>query len=381
MLTAWLLVISGLATLLVAANSRQKDHVCKQIFVGIKNNEGKLYVEKENVLKLMERTMGGSLMHNAISNINLARLEDELKTNPWIKTAELYFDSKDALHVFVEAREPVARVFTTEGNSFYMDSSGARMPLLDKISIRVPVVTGFTGAKKLRAKDSVLLQQVKEVVLFVYNNEFWNAQVGQIDITPEKKFELVPLIGDHIIKLGEGKNVEEKLNKLYVFYKQVMSKVGFNKYAALNIEFDGQVVAVKKEPASPVDSIQLLKNIEELMNRASMQNIDADMLPGQMLTTPKADTAVSTTAAQVIPIAIGTVSTKTNSNPIELNESHQNTAKTKVETNLIPKKQPVSTEKPKPFVKTNQVSQKNVSNAKVNKAKPKAVMPKQNGLF
>ena len=383
MISGWLLVISGLASLLVAANSKQKEHLCKEILIGIKGTEGNFYVEKEDVLRLMEKSMGGSLLNKSISNINLSKLENELKTNAWIKKAELYFDSRDALHVFVEEREPMARVFTTDGVSFYMDSSGARMPLLDKMSIRVPVVTGFTSAKKLRAKDSVLLQQVKEVVRFIYQNEFWNAQVGQIDITQEKKFELIPVIGDHIIKLGEGENVEEKLNRLYVFYKQVMSKVGFNKYAALDVQFKEQVVAVKKEPTSPVDSIQLQKNIEELMNRANMQNIDADMLPDQTLTTPKADTAVSTTAAKVIPIAIGTVSTKTISNPIEINQFNQNTAKTKVETKPIPKKQTVSTEKPKPIVKTNQTktSQKKVSNVKVNKEKPKAVMPKENSPF
>ena len=68
-----------------------------------------------------------------------------------------------------------------------------------------------------------------------------------------------------------------------MFYKEVMSKVGFDKYAALDVEFNGQVVAIKKEPTSPVDSIQLKKNIEELVNRASMQNIEDDMLPDQNL--------------------------------------------------------------------------------------------------
>ena len=379
MLGGWLLVISGITTLLVAANRKEKEHVCKDILIGIKGNEGKFYVEKEDVLKLMEKTANGSLLQRNITAINLRRLEDGLKTNPWIRNAELYFDSKDALHVFVEEREPIARVFTTQGSSFYMDSSGARMPLLDKMSIRVPVVTNFTSARRFDAADSALLQQTKSIVQFIYGNKFWNAQVGQIDITPDRKFELIPVIGDHIIKLGDGENIEEKLNRLYVFYKQVMSKVGFNKYAALDVAFNGQVVAIRKEPTSPVDSIQLQKNIEELMNRANMQNIEDDMLPDQTLTT-LADTTVSKTAAQVIPIAIGTVSTKTISNPIELNQSAQNTAKTKVETKPIPKKQTVSTEKPKQVVKTNQTktSQKKASNVKLNKAKPKAVMPKQN---
>lgn len=370
-LGAWLLVISGIATLLLAANRKEKEHVCKDILIGIKGNEGKFYVEKEDVLKLIEKTAGGSLLQQNITAINLRKLEDGLKTNLWIRNSELYFDSKDALHVFVEEREPIARVFTTQGSSFYMDSSGARMPLLDKMSIRVPVVTNFTSARRFDAADSALLQQTKGIIQFIYNNEFWNAQVGQIDITPDRKFELIPVVGDHIIKLGDGENIDEKLNKLYVFYKQVMSKVGFNKYAALDVEFKGQVVAIKKEPTSPVDSIQLQKNIEKLMNRANMQNIDDDMLPDQTLTT-FADTTVRRTAAQ-----LNTVSTKTISNPIEISQSNQNSAKTKVDKKPIPKKQPVSGEKPKQIVKTNQVkkTQKKVSSEELNKVKPKAVMP------
>ena len=332
--------------------------------LGLSFEPSELEKEKEDVLMLIEKTADGSLLQRNITAIDLRRLEDGLKTNPWIRNAELYFDSKDALHVFVEEREPIARVFTTQGSSFYMDSSGARMLLLDKMSIRVPVVTNFTSARRFDAADSALLQQTKSIVQFIYGNEFWNAQVGQIDITTDRKFELIPVIGDHIIKLGDGENIEEKLNRLYVFYKQVMSKVGFNKYAALNVAFNGQVVAIRKEPTSPVDSIQLQKNIEELMNRANMQNIEDDMLPDQTLTT-LADTTVSKTTAQV-----NAVPTKTISNPIELNQSNQNSAKAKTETQSIPKKS-LSVEKPKQNVKTNQ---KKLSIVKVNKAKPKAVM-------
>jgi len=367
-LGAWLLVISGITTLLIAANRKEQVHVCKEIFIGIKGNEGKFYVEKEDVLKLLQKTENGSLLQKQVNSINLARLENGLKTNPWIRRAELYFDSKDALHVFVEEREPVARIFTTTGSSFYMDSSGARMPLLEKMSIRVPVITGFTSARRFNYADSALLQQAKQVAQFIYGSQFWNAQVGQIDITPDGKFELIPVIGGHIIKLGTGENVEEKLNNLYVFYKQVMSKVGFDKYAAVGVEFKGQVVAIKKEPASPVDSIQLKKNIEELVNRANMQNVEEDMLPNQNLVI-KTDSVVSTAAAQNIPAATGSVSTKTNPNPTTFNPlagTNQTTAQKKTQTKSIPKKQPVPIVKPKQNVK---------SQVKANKVKPKAVMP------
>jgi cell division protein FtsQ len=316
-LSAWLLVISGMTTLLVAANRKQKDHVCRKVWVGIKAAGENFYIEKEDVLALIEKSARGSLLGKPIVSIDLGGLEKSLENNSWIRNAELYFDSKDDLHVSVEEREPIARVFTTAGNSFYIDSSGHKMPLLEKISARVPVVTGFTNAKKMNTEDSAVLNGIKQVAAFIYGNEFWNAQIGQIDITPDRKFELIPVVGDHIIKLGDAEKTEEKLNRLYVFYKQVMSKVGFNKYAALDIQYEGQVVAVRKGPVSEVDSIQLQKNIEGLMNKASLQNVEAEMLPEQNIGPLKnVDSAATKTAAQ-----INSVSTKTDPDPTNPNQN------------------------------------------------------------
>ncbi|MFL5742171.1 MAG: cell division protein FtsQ/DivIB, partial [Flavisolibacter sp.] len=234
-LGAWFLVVAGLGILLVSANRKQHDHVCRELLIQIKGSAENDYVEKEDVQKQLETVAGGSLVKRSESTIDLGRLERSLENNAWIRNAELYFDSRDVLHVSVQEREPIARVFTTEGASFYIDSSGHRMPLLDKISVRVPVVTGFMGAGRMNARDSALLDGVKQITSYVYHDPFWNAQIGQIDITQERKFELLPVIGDHVIRLGDASNIEEKLNRLMVFYKQVLSKVGFNKYAALDL--------------------------------------------------------------------------------------------------------------------------------------------------
>jgi len=280
-LGAWFLVISGITTLLIAANRRKSKHVCTQVQIGIKGSGAHIYVSREDILKLMEKTSGGSLIEKPVDLINLQELERVLENNPWIRNAELYFDSRDALHLQVEEREPIARIFTNSGTTFYMDSSGHRMPLLENESIRLPVITGMTAAKKLRHADSVQIDGARHVAWFIYSHEFWNAQIGQIDITPEQTFELIPVIGDHVIRIGDADNIEKKLARVYVFYQQVMTKTGFNKYAALDARFDKQIVAVRKEPASAVDSIQLQKNIDALMNRASLQSVEAEMLPGE----------------------------------------------------------------------------------------------------
>ena len=280
--TAWIVLIGGVITLLVSANSKAKTRTCKGIVVSINNEGERIYVEKEAVLKSMEKTAQGSLVKKHIGDINLIGLEKALEKNPWIRNAEMFFDTKDMLHVAVSERVPIARIFTTTGNSFYIDSTGFHLPLLENYSAKLPVITGFTAARRFNKADSALLQQAKEVVQTVGTDPFWNAQVGQIDITPDRRFELIPVIGSHVIRLGSGINVKEKLARLMVFYQQVLPKAGLAKYSALDLQYQGQVVAVKRGPVSKVDSIQLQKNIEELLQKKLAEQAPDDAAPANI---------------------------------------------------------------------------------------------------
>ena len=69
----------------------------------------------------------------------------------------MWFDNRNVLHVEVYEREPIARIFTTAGNSFYIDSTERKLPLSDKMSARVPVFTGFPDKKFIRPKTVCII--------------------------------------------------------------------------------------------------------------------------------------------------------------------------------------------------------------------------------
>lgn len=344
---AWIVVLAGITTLVIAANGKTQSRTCKGIEISINGNGAKIFVEKADVLRTIEKASKGPVVNKQFGSINLGLLEKSLETNPWIRDAELYFDTKDVLHVSVTERQPMARVFTISGSSFYMDSAGHQLPLLETYSAKLPVVTGFTAAKKFSRRDSLVLGGLKEVVNVISEDKFWNAQVGQIDITPEGKFELVPVVGSHIIKLGYGENVAQKLANLLVFYKQVLPRAGFTKYKALDVQFEGQVVAVKKGPASVVDSIQLKRNIEELMKKKAAEQEPDDIAVVPTMKTGYQSVREKDSVAGVA-TTVNTVSVKTPLNPTPL--------KTTVQKSNPPKQEP---------------KQQVESNGQ----KPKAVMP------
>ncbi|HEX7845992.1 MAG TPA: hypothetical protein VF476_09360, partial [Chitinophagaceae bacterium] len=272
--TLWVAIGSGMITLLAAAMRKQKNDRCSDYTISIKGDKNNLFVDEKDILKTLSTGTNGKIKGEAISKISLGKLEEKLEKSAWVKDAELYFDNKNVLHVIVTEREPVARVFNTAGKSFYVDKEDNRMPLSDKLSANVPVFTGFPDRKTLLRKDSALLKDIRTTAQFIMNDPFWLSQVAQIDINAEREFEMIPVVGNHSVRLGKAENMDKKFNRLFVFYKNVLSKAGFDKYKTIDVQYAGQVIGVKGN-ISKGDSVQLRKNVEKLLQQArDMQTTD-----------------------------------------------------------------------------------------------------------
>jgi cell division protein FtsQ len=261
----WLCIGGGMFTLLLAAISKKNKGLCKGYTISIKGAKNNLFIDMKDVEQLLIKTCGGNIKDRPVASINLHQLEQVLDQNVWISNAELYFDSRDELHVIVSEKEPIARIFTTAGASYYIDSMGNKLPLSNKLSARLPVFTNFPDKKSLNAKDSVLLKDVRTSAGFILHDPFWMSQVAQVDITPAENFEMVPVIGNHIVRLGNGDNISEKFRRLMIFYQQVLSKTGFNKYKVIDVAYSGQVVVSRYNADEKIDSVQLRKNVEKLL--------------------------------------------------------------------------------------------------------------------
>jgi cell division protein FtsQ len=255
-------------TLLLAAISSKKNGQCRDYVITLKGPENNFFINEKDVEELLAKANNGAIRGKAVESFNLNALEQMLEKNSWISKAELYFDNRDVLHVTITGKEPVARVFTVTGNSFYLDNEGKRMPLSDKLSARVPVFTGFPEKKALNTRDSVLLNGIMITAACINNNPFWLAQTAQIDITPDRKFEMIPVVGNHLVRLGDGENMAAKFSRLMIFYRQVLSKTGLDKYKLIDVQYKGQVVASRYAGDPRVDSVQLRKNVEKLLKQS-----------------------------------------------------------------------------------------------------------------
>jgi cell division protein FtsQ len=240
----WLAVTIGVLVLAVAAMKDRKEDTCKGYVIDISGSGEKWFIDKKDIVGLL--MVQGVIKGRSLKRFDLRGMEERLKKNPWIKNAELFFDNNQVLQVKIEEREPVARLFTVKGNSFYIDSTGERLPLSDKFSARLPVFTGFPVDKgRLDSADSLLIRQVAQVGGYLLQNPFWMAQIAQVDILPTRTFEMTPVVGNHVIEFGDGTDYDKKFNRLMLFYRQVLGKTGMDRYARLNVQYARQVVGVR----------------------------------------------------------------------------------------------------------------------------------------
>lgn len=299
--TAGWYTLALLVLALLVTAMQQKDHaVCKEIKVEIEGAQDHVFVDEKDVLRILKQQ--GATVGSTLASVPLRRLETLLEKDPWIRQADLFFDNNQVLQVKIEESEPLARIFTLQGNSFYIDSSGQRLPLSDKLSARVPVITSFPSDKnRLSAPDSAVLQDVKQIAQYIQKDSFWMEQVAQIDITPQRTYELIPVLGNQVVMLGDATDLDKKFDRLFSFYKQVWAKAGFEKYESIDVRYKGQVVAIRKgtgkQWADSSKAMQVLNNSIARMNAAMKDSTGAT----PVMLSPAAAGKDSATAAATKP--------------------------------------------------------------------------------
>jgi cell division protein FtsQ len=177
--------------------------------------------------------------------------------------------------VRIEERQPVARIFSLSGNSFLIDSNAVQLSLTERNVFSLPVFTNYPAEKFGLHKDSALDHQIRSLAVFLNHNTFWSDQIQEINVGAPKNFLMTPLVGGQVIEFGDGNDYENKFHRLLVFYREVITQTGFEKYTGIKLAYAGQVVATRKEGViSRTDSIQARKNIMEMIRLAQKMETD-----------------------------------------------------------------------------------------------------------
>lgn len=197
--------------------------------------ENNLFITNETVSKLLIQNYG-SVKNVPKETLDLNKLENALKSNPMIKTAEVYVAVNGALNAEIEQKTPIARISTNA--SYYIDDEGFYMPLSSNYSARVPLVTGYVEKNNLKSIYKVA-KKIKE-------DEFLKINVIEIHQNRDKDIYLKLRQCKFLVKLGKVEFLDKKINNLKAFYKKSIKEKTLDNYSRVNLQFDNQVVCTKK---------------------------------------------------------------------------------------------------------------------------------------
>lgn len=269
---------------LFGAAIKQKDkEKCSKVLISISGASNNIFIDKTDVLNLLGSLNLGKVEGKLVKDLDLGKIEKVLEQNEWIRNAEVFFDNNQVLSIKVYEREPVARIFTNMGTTFYIDTSLAIIHLSEKFSARLPVFTGCASdGARLSGSDSALLTDIRNMSAFIVKDSFWMAQIDQVNILKDRTFELVPKIGNHVILFGAAEGYSEKFENLKAFYTNVISKVGLNKYSRLDLQYKDQVVAtVRGMEEVKLDSLrtaQIMLMIQENVQKQSEDTTNVQLM-------------------------------------------------------------------------------------------------------
>ncbi len=255
----WTVVIVGFLITVGFTEKRQSEMLCTEVNIAINDSHDHAFVEKGDVMQTIQDKFG-TLEGKPLHSINISLLENIINNNPFVSHAEVFSTIDGKLNIEVVPRNPIVRIINHFDENFYVDDEGVFMPLSDKYSASVPVANGFiyekeAGGKVRAMKENAVndtsfhplaIEKVYMLADYIRHHEFWNEQVQQVFVNEDGDMELIPRVGNHTIIFGDEKEMDKKFNKLFLFYKEGLSKQGWDKYSAINLKFKDQVVCTKK---------------------------------------------------------------------------------------------------------------------------------------
>jgi cell division protein FtsQ len=230
----WMLAISLLVVLLIFANTSQAVQEISLNKIEIQQSPDD-FVNTQIVLNYLKDK---SLRFDSMlaTDFNKEMLEDLLESHPAISEVEVFTNQKGEMNILIEQKKAIVRI-KSNTDDYFLDEDGNKMQLSDSYTPKLVVASGDIS-KKNHFEIYSFIKQINK-------SEFWNAQITQIHFEKDKIL-LIPRVGNQKINIGGFDNIHEKLDNLYQFYKIVMPVKGWQAYSDINLNFNNQIVCVRK---------------------------------------------------------------------------------------------------------------------------------------
>lgn len=222
--------------MVVAITVSQKmaaDAPCKGVKISVTQNELSQFVTAEDI----DHELGGIVAAAdtmTAAQINLKEIETRLNALSIIESANCRRLANDEIAIDVDPMTPVARVFDNTG-SYYINKAGKHLLASPRYQIDAPVVICESDSLTHVGAILSLIERIEE-------NEVWSQLVSALKVDNTGDIFIIPSITGHVVNIGDGSDIDDKMKRLFAFYNQVLEVKGWNYYDTISVKFSNQVI-------------------------------------------------------------------------------------------------------------------------------------------
>lgn len=273
----WIGILFGIGGLLFLSVQRKRMAAVDTVVIHIQAAESGRLIQEKEVKALMVKSLGFSPDRKKIRSVNSQKLEKDLKKDARIQHVDVYFDAKDRLHIALVPKEVIVRITDNRGSSYFLDAKGKKVPVVQGSAVRVPLANGFIDAYREgfdKKEGKSVLKDIFYMIQYIRNDEFLHALVEQIFVDENGEIILIPKVGKEKIVFGGADQMDEKFDNLKIFYRDGMTKLGWNRYPVLNVKFVNQVVLVDGKPEASLNASETAMKVPSDNELTTTQKTD-----------------------------------------------------------------------------------------------------------
>ena len=170
------------------------------------------------------------------TSFNLQQIEMALNDNPYIENNQVFYELSDGVSLDIKTREPILRVLTND-TTFYITEDCSCMPFSSYFTSRSLIASGNIS--------SIDINDLCELSKYISANPFLKSMIAQVYINYNSEITLIPRIGNNEILFGGLNDIDIKFEKLFLFYKRIIPKKGWQFYSEINLAFEDQIICSK----------------------------------------------------------------------------------------------------------------------------------------
>ena len=245
----WMALWLTIAVLAVIATGQRWRSGTSSAVVEIINPDQSLITAME-LKEEIENIFGFDLSGAMLQNLDLLEIEDAMSRHHLLEDLQVYIDASNQVRFKVRIREPVGRLYSTDGLSYYLDRTGAVFMANASQPVRTIIVSGHLPVTDTsHIGNSALIRDLHTLLTIARTEPFYNALIEQVVVRNDGEYLILPKVGTEKILIGTMDNVQGKLLKMREFYKKEMTKGNWGQYEIIDLRYKNQVIAVNKTQA------------------------------------------------------------------------------------------------------------------------------------